>query len=274
MPASSRAENLAQQARFVFKGTVKKLKAATMAEVPVTDRTVVVRVDEVVHAPETLSHYAGKDITVELGGRKKVAVGQEAVFFTNGWLFGKSVAVQSIAYHPVGKATADLRRVGGDPVRALADRDLQAHFESADLVVSGKVSSVRLPQGMAGSSIRLPPSEHDPLWQEAVVEVDGVHRGSHAQKPVVVRFPSSHDVVWADAPKFRPGQEGHFLLHRAGREGQGLKRTTERAAESTTAGERGGEEFYTALHPEDFQSIHHPEGIKALISASPASDDH
>jgi len=273
MPASSRAEDLAQQARFVFKGTVKKLKAATMAEVPVTDRTIVVRVDEVIHAPETLSHYAGKDITVELGGRKKAAVGQEAVFFANGWLFGKSVAVQSIDHHPVGKTTAALRSAAGDPVKTLADRDLRAHFDSADLVISGKVSSVRLPQDMVGSSRRLPPSEHDPLWQEAVIEVDAVHRGSHAQHAVVVRFPSSHDVAWADAPKFRPGQEGHFILHRAGREDQGLGRAAGRAAERITESEKEGREIYTALHPEDFQPINHPGGIKTLISASPVSDD-
>src|SRR5215831_1539814 len=175
MPASSRIEDLAQQARFVFKGTVRQLKAATMPEVPVTDRTIVVRVDEVIHAPEILSHYTGQDITVQLGTRKKVEVGQEAVFFTNGWLFGKSVAVQSIDHHPVNRAMAALRHTTGDPVKNLADHDLRAHFDNADLVVSGRVTSVRMPQGMAGAPTRLPPSEHDPLWQEAVVEVDTVH---------------------------------------------------------------------------------------------------
>ena len=44
MPASSKAEVLAQQARFIFKGTVQKLKAANMPGVPVNDRTAVVRV--------------------------------------------------------------------------------------------------------------------------------------------------------------------------------------------------------------------------------------
>src|SRR5712692_8075307 len=125
MPASSSAESLAQQARFVFKGTVKKLNASTMPEIEDTERTVIVRVDEIIHAPEVLSHYAGQDITVRLSGRKKVKVGELAVFFTNGWLYGKSVAVQSLGQHPVGQATAALLSATADPVRNLADRDMK-----------------------------------------------------------------------------------------------------------------------------------------------------
>ena len=89
MPKDSRHEELAQQARFVFKGTVQKLKAATMRDVKVDARTAIVRVDEIIHASEALSNYAGKNITVQLGGRKKVSKGQQAVFYTNAWLFGE-----------------------------------------------------------------------------------------------------------------------------------------------------------------------------------------
>jgi hypothetical protein len=270
MAASSRIEDLAQQARFVFKGTVKQLHAATMPEVPVTDRTAVVRVDEIIHAPAMLSNYTGQDITVQLGGRKKVQVGQEAVFFTNGWLFGKSIAVQSLDHHPVERTTATLRRTVSDPVKSLAHRELQAHFESADLVVSGKVTSVRLPEEQASAAPRLRPSEHDPQWREAVVEVDDVHKGSHTPKTVVIRFPGSHDIMWHDAPKFRPGQEGHFMLHREG----GAERAAESATATATGRAAAGEQFYTALHPEDFQSIEQPEGIKTLIGPSSASENH
>ena len=57
---------MAQQAKFVFQGTVKKVKAATLKEVPVSDLTVVVRVDRVIQAPEVLSAYSGHDVTVQL----------------------------------------------------------------------------------------------------------------------------------------------------------------------------------------------------------------
>lgn len=100
MPARSSPEELAQQARFIFRGTVEQLQAATMTNVPVTGRTVVVRVDEVIQAPSALAHVAGQRITVQLGSRERVTVGQQAVFYTNGWLFGESVAVQSIGHRP------------------------------------------------------------------------------------------------------------------------------------------------------------------------------
>src|SRR5262245_54173740 len=116
MPASTRVEELAGQARFVFRGTVQRLQAATLDEVPVDARTAVVRVDAIMLAPRALSNYAGKEITVQLSGRQKVEPGQELVFFTNEWLYGKSVAVQSIGQQAVGRATASLERAVVDPV--------------------------------------------------------------------------------------------------------------------------------------------------------------
>src|ERR1051325_10853961 len=100
MPNVPNVEQLARQARFVFKGTVIKLKGATMKEIPVNDRTAVVRVDEIVQAPPALSELTGQEITVQLGGRKKAKTGDQAVFYTNGWVFGESVAVQSIDQQP------------------------------------------------------------------------------------------------------------------------------------------------------------------------------
>ncbi len=255
MPASPRAESLAQQAGFVFKGTVKKLKAATMRGVPVSDRTVVVRVDEVMQAPEMLTEYSGRDITVQLSGRQKVKVGQQAVFYADGWLFGEGLAVQSAGLHAVGKAAAALS-AGGDAVQNRADREMQTRLASADVVVHGRVSSVRLPAetptfraATAEVTASTPISEHDPLWREAVIEVGEVQKGNVSQKKVVVRFPSSTDVSWHNAPKFHPGQEGVFILHK----GQG-EEGAERMAERAAAGE--GEEIYTALHPADFQPAH------------------
>ena len=105
MPASSEADALAQQARFVFKGTVQKLRASTLPDIKDKSGTVIVRVDEIIQAPEELSHFTGHDITVQLSGRKKVKVGEQNVFHTNGWLFGDSIAVVSLrqAVNSVGK---------------------------------------------------------------------------------------------------------------------------------------------------------------------------
>src|SRR6478609_5420587 len=47
----------ADRARFVFKGTVQRLGDTTDPSIEVTSRTAVVRVDEVVRAPQVLSTY-------------------------------------------------------------------------------------------------------------------------------------------------------------------------------------------------------------------------
>ncbi len=80
MPAKLRSEELANQATFVFQGTSMRVRAATLKEVPVSDRIVVVRVDRVIHAPETLSDYAGQDITVQLATGEKVKPRQTLIF--------------------------------------------------------------------------------------------------------------------------------------------------------------------------------------------------
>src|SRR5262245_61909925 len=184
MPGGSSAESLAQQARFVFKGTIQKLKATNMSEVAVNDRTVIVRVDEVLQAPESLKHYAGAEITVQLGGRKKVKRGQQAVFYTNPFLYGDTLAVQSLDHEP-GEGLVGSMAGGDQPVTNMANRDTQQRFDKADVVVSGKVVAVRLPPestavgfGSAAPTAAEPISEHAPLWREAVIHVQAVHKGT------------------------------------------------------------------------------------------------
>jgi hypothetical protein len=262
MPTGSSPDALAQEARFVFKGTVQKLKAATMREVQVNERTAVVRVDEVIQAPEVLSHYAGQNITVQLAGKKKFIKGQQAVFYTNGVLFGDSVAVQAIDHHDLEKLPAALAVAGGDPIKNLAARDIQARFSSADVIVSGRVTSVRVPSdvvaakaaGAVDPTAVGPISEHDPDWRIGEIQVDQVHKGSHKAKTAEVRFPNSQDVMWHDAPKFQAGQEGFFILHKSEKE-----KVAAKAAPTEDTGE------YVALHAVDFQPFDEPGGIRDLI---------
>src|SRR5262245_61647012 len=104
MPAHSSEEELVKQARFIFQGSVRKLKASNMSEVEDTSRTVIVRVDEIIQAPEALAGNVGRDITVKLSRGEKVKQGEQAVFYTNGWIFGENIAVESIG-HRVVEAT-------------------------------------------------------------------------------------------------------------------------------------------------------------------------
>jgi len=291
MAARSRPEDLARKARFVFQGRVKR-PGATMKEALAAGRTVIVTVDEVLQAPETLRHYAGKEVTVQLRPGQRVAPGQAAVFFTNPWLFGKSVAVQALAVQPPVKKARDAVRMGveRDPVRTLDERDARAHVESADVVVSGRVKSVRVPDApravrgargaratAAGATLQRP-SEHDPMWREAVVEVEDVHKGSHTRKTIIVRFPASRDVMWSEAPKLRPGQEGYFVLHTPTEAetpppAPGAKGArAARPARTKAAKAAAKPPVYTVLHAGDFESFTRPQALQALIRASGTPD--
>src|SRR5436309_752824 len=109
---------------FVFKGAVRKLGAATMKNVPVDERVAIVRVEQVIEAPPNLARYGGQDITVQLGGRAKVAVGDELIFHTSGWIFGDSVAVRSLRQEPVKKTHAAMLAPGVDPVQQKHTREV------------------------------------------------------------------------------------------------------------------------------------------------------
>jgi hypothetical protein len=216
--AEESVDALFDQADLVFRGTVRQAGASTMTEVPATDRTAVVSVDEVLHAPTSLPGLEGSDITVALTEAEELAPGAQFLFFANAWLFGSSIAVQE-----VGRVAADQPGVAaraaagvGDRARNTTRRELRRHVEDADIVITGQVAMVR-PSPSAAARAReegQPITEHDPQWQEAIVEVESVERGELGAKQVTVLFPASMDVMWRDAPKHRPGERGVWLLHR------------------------------------------------------------
>jgi hypothetical protein len=95
---------------------------------------------------------------------------------------------------------------------------LRDQVTRADLVLTGRVASVRTVEEAAsarrlGTVVPSPISEHVPVWHEAVVDVQSVEKGA-AREQVLVRFPTSTDVRWYEAPKLEPGQEAVFLLRR------------------------------------------------------------
>ena len=90
-------------------------------------------------------------------------------------------------------------------------------FADADVVVSGRVSTVRDAAARAPrGKLQLPITEHAPVWREAVIEVTAVRKGQRVPRSIRARFPAGTDVAWAGAPKLQAGQRGTFLLKRAG----------------------------------------------------------
>src|SRR5262245_369270 len=200
MVIQAESKNWQAQATFVFRGVVVELK----------DRTAVVRVVEAIRAPEFLEQYVGSHITVRLSRNEKLSVSEPAVFYTHSVTVGETLVVQSLGHVP------DTGTVPHDDV---VDPALRAQLAKADIVITGKVTSVRpvpsVPSRPSGGAKVLPPiSEHDPKWREATISVTRVESGGQTPPEIVVRFPSSTDVLWSKAPKLHPGQQAVFLLNR------------------------------------------------------------
>jgi hypothetical protein len=250
-------EQAARAAEFIFRGTVERVQATTMDEVEASERTAVVHVDQVLHAPAAFAGLEGQSITVRLSEPGSVQEQEQAVFFANGWLFGDSLAVREIHHQPVEHAPEALASRIAEARSTKAELEMQDRVARADVIVSGRISDVRPPAASVAAA--RPPqagpvSEHDPNWMEAVVTVENTIKGQlpSESKETVILFPSSFDVAWADAPKFHAGQEGVFLLHRQ-----------ERAPElAPTVAAEG----YVALNPLDVRPKDQAERMQRLAS--------
>ena len=254
-------------APFVFEGTVKSLSASNVTAVPADEKTAVVQVDHVRHAPRVLAGFAGKEVTLRMGPSEKLAAGEKAIFYTDSLVFADQLAVQSMGHDPVPALEAKAALAGASPVV----QKLRRRIDSAHTVVSGEVTEVRptppaaVHAMAAGPSAQLPRfiSEHDPSWHEAVISVSDVHKGP-SQKKVVVRFPSSTDVRWRKAPRFKKGQKGIWLLHApaAAAEPVSAAAVAKAAAAPPAAG------FYTALNPDDFHPATEAPVVQAMLPAA------
>jgi hypothetical protein len=284
MPTKKREPS--EKPTFVFKGTVKRVKSTTMKHLLADERMLVVRVDQIFEAPKLMANYGGQEITVRLSGRRKISAGQEMIFHTIGWIFGDSVAVQSLSQEPLKPAHMALMGRVADPVEEMKRRVLEDRFAGSDVVVSGQVSTVRLPGAEETTNKRrakrglveeepapaVPASEHNAHWREAVIEVHDVHKGEHDRRNIVINFPASTDVRWYKAPKFEPGQQGFFMLRKTRVEEKPSARKGARGITGEPL-QRETTEAYTALHPEDFQPYQEPEGIQRLIQNIPTENE-
>ncbi len=286
MPTSDEQE-LRSRAKFIFQGTVQKIGAATLANIQADEKTAVVTVDAIVQGPPALQAYAGQPITVQLAPKEKVQPGEQATFYAKPWIFGDGLAVSSIGHTPIA-VTATVAAATNRPLERLLRSGVDERIATAEAVVTGRVVSVHLPEeestsvpratgvrtaALAGPAAPAKPeriSEHDPIWRDAVIEVKDVQKGEVGGRQVIVRFPSSEDVRWHRAPKFHPGQEGVFILHKS--EGgppasEGAVRAASTRAAAAGRGAAAEPEHYTTLHPADFQPADQAVSIDLLARA-------
>lgn len=243
-------DDLVRQSKYIIRGTIQKLNAATMSAISDTTNTVVARVDEVLQAPKTLDDYTGRDITIQLSTSRGVKVGQQAVFFTNSWLYGESIAVLEVGRVAARKDLTGLRKQIADADQRIADQALQTRIDLAELIIVGKVFEAR-PVQKEGQ--RGPITEHDPDWWEAEIEIESVEKGQFPETRIIELFPHSTDEMWIDSPKFHVNQEGIWILQRDQKvKGLPVLRIP----------------GYTALDPLDFQPKDQLEYIRMLIKRS------
>jgi len=207
---------LLRDAAFAFVGTVERVGAATMEAFPADERTVVARVDRVLHAPEAFGGLTGNRVTLRLApGGAPLQAADSSVFFANGVAFAESVALQEVGRLPLDEvephATMAAAEGGAKPLQSLHGQvvatRLREHADEADAVVLGRVIGL---ERAGGSPVR----EHDPDWWLATLHVVHAERGDVPQGDLLkVLYPNSLDVRWHDAPKPKAAQNGLWILH-------------------------------------------------------------
>jgi len=215
---SEEIKKLLEQAPFSFIGTILHLAAATMTDIPVNERTAVVHVDHVLHAPDEFSRMEGHRITIQLSpDANPPTVGQSFAFFAAGLAFGESIAVTEIGRLAIESVEphVNLALAAGATAGAFSglihdmqQEKLREHMLQADAVVVGRVVNME----KAGPSTL---SEHDPDWWRASIDVSHVERGGIAAGKTQVLYANSLDVRWHRAPKPKAGQGGLWILHKA-----------------------------------------------------------
>lgn len=234
-------EDLVRQSSFVFQGVIVQIGATSTPEVPASPDTIIVRINRVHRAPKAITGLTGREVTVLTKSPAGLKPGDRAVFFAQGWMAGEGIALQEVG-RVAGAGGADLPKRVAAARQAMADQDLRARLSNATLVVVGKISRIapRTPSDVTSGV-----SEHDPQWQEAILHVSTVLKGDRSLKEVVVLMPGTMDVAWIAAPRFRPGQEGIWILQR----------------HPELAG-------YTALDPLDVQPLPQLARIRGLLRGS------
>ena len=247
---------LVKQSDIIFIGTVTQIGAVAVPELPASPRTVVVRVDQVLEKPAAVALTSGDSVTVETVRAGSLKPGTQATFYTTGWIFGRGVAVREVGHEPgQSPVVAAAQQQAVSSARfAVNDAALRAHIQSAAMVVAGRVDQVRPAELGAAPARPKRITEHDPNWQEAIIQVQEGLKGAQAGEQVVVRFPASLDVAWVGAPKFAVGEEGTFLLH---------KDSTTGSPRAMLAGQ--SVPAYTALHKLDVLPRQDAPRVRAMI---------
>jgi hypothetical protein len=244
MATELQIDDLVEKSTITFLGTVQRLGASTVPTYTVSSHTVVVRVNRMLKEYSAVGDLTGRNITVELTQAPGMKVGQQAIFFTTGMVYADSIVVEEVGRLDAARDPATQQDQIAEILvsqKHRPDRQIQRRLRSADVVVTGKVVSIR--KAPVAPNRRI--SEHDPDWRLAVIEVESVESGP-PMKQAALLFPASRDVLWRNAPKFSVGEEGVWVMQQ------------HQFPELRAPG-------YVALDPLDFQPKVRRDHVRALI---------
>jgi len=211
VPQGHSVDNMIRNSKFIFRGKLERLHASNLKILAGTRNTSIVRVEEVLYAPSTLNDFTRQAITVQLLNTSSMKVGDQAIFFTNGWLYGESIAVTETGHVSARIGSDQMIKQIADVHRSMEDENLRARIARAAFVIVGKVTEIN---PLKLEKQKRVGSEHDPDWWQARIELRSVEKGRLPGREVVILFPKSDDELWLDSPKFKPGDEGIWILKR------------------------------------------------------------
>lgn len=244
-PPDKNLDMLIQASTYIFAGTVEKLGSAHISSVPANDNTSVVKVEYVYTPADILDDLTGKQVTVQLKETQTISSGNRAIFFTNGWIYGKGIALTEVGHMKEEQPDKFKPRVA-QSLQRKADNQLKKRIDRASLIVVAKVVKTH----EAKLDKRLPISEHNPHWWEAVLQISAVKKGEFQGNELSMLFPSSNDEVWIDSPKPELHKEGIWILQKDQQE-------------------KGAPKFrvpgYTALDALDLQTMDQMDRVQRLI---------
>lgn len=250
IPQKDRLLELVRRSPFVFVGTIKAIGTSSLKALPAERSTATVRVDDALWSPIVVGKLKGKTITIRLT-KGNLKPGEKAIFFATSWLYAEGIAVVEVD-RLVGKIDGrTFRQRIADTRIALLDQATIARLENAELVISGIVVKVE----RLGKEQQPEPDEVETEWRKATVLVSTIEKGRLRDSPEVnVIFPEDSEERWAEAPRFREGQQGIWILSKY-KEDEG-KRDQHRDL------------ALTALDPLDFHLLNQIDRLRALLAHS------
>jgi hypothetical protein len=155
----------------------------------------------------------GSIVVVESTTPEAFQSGMQATFHTRGLVFADRIYLGEVSHEVITDPTTvpQMEASMQERQQEAEDKALKERLDAAAMVFCGNVKLIREPAN-ALTTEEPAISEHAPLWKEALIQCDRPIKGVERNQQVVVRFPASRDIMWAEYPKLANGQHSLFIL--------------------------------------------------------------